>query len=90
MTDRLFPRTDLSAAVDVYAAWIDACDDVAKQAAAEEAADKRFSSYATGPDRVASTAADPDADADEMEEELDVPATQRPKARVLVGDEDDE
>ena len=86
MTDRLSARTDLSAAVDVYAAWIDACDDVAKQAAAEEAADRRFSSYATGPERVATA----DADADEVDEEMEVSATQRPKARVLVGEEDDE
>lgn len=27
---------DLSAAVDVYSDWIDACDDVAKKAAAED------------------------------------------------------
>ena len=36
----------LSAAVDVYSDWIDACEDVAKDAADEEAEDARFSSYA--------------------------------------------
>lgn len=34
----------LSAAVDVYSDWIDACENVAQQAAAD---DKKFSSYAT-------------------------------------------
>jgi transcription elongation factor Elf1 len=37
----------LSAAVDVYADWIDACENVAQEAVAQEAEDKRFSSYAT-------------------------------------------
>lgn len=37
----------LSAAVDVYSDWIDACENVAQEAAAEEAADKNFSDYAT-------------------------------------------
>lgn len=37
----------LSAAVDVYSDWIDACEEVAKEAADAEAEDKRFSSYAT-------------------------------------------
>lgn len=37
----------LSAAVDVYSDWIDACENVAQEAAAEEAADKHFSDYAT-------------------------------------------
>ncbi|KAJ9611960.1 hypothetical protein H2200_003555 [Cladophialophora chaetospira] len=38
----------LSAAVDVYSDWVDACEDVAKAAAEEEAKDKEFSDYATG------------------------------------------
>ncbi|ETI23103.1 hypothetical protein G647_04899 [Cladophialophora carrionii CBS 160.54] len=38
----------LSAAVDVYSDWVDACEEVAKQAAEEEAEDAKFSSYATG------------------------------------------
>jgi len=37
----------LSAAVDVYSDWIDACENVAQEAAAEEAEDKRFSAYGT-------------------------------------------
>lgn len=37
----------LSAAVDVYSDWIDACENVAQEAAAEEAADRNFSDYAT-------------------------------------------
>ncbi|KIW75503.1 hypothetical protein Z517_10244 [Fonsecaea pedrosoi CBS 271.37] len=37
----------LSAAVDVYSDWIDACEDVAKDAASREAEDDaKFSSYA--------------------------------------------
>ena len=38
----------LSAAVDVYSDWIDACEDVAKNAADVEAEDAKFSDYATG------------------------------------------
>jgi transcription elongation factor Elf1 len=39
----------LSAAVDVYSDWIDACEDVAKDAAEEDAAEEaKFSSYASG------------------------------------------
>jgi transcription elongation factor Elf1 len=42
----------LSVAADVYSDWIDACEDVAQEAAAAEAAesakDREFSSYATG------------------------------------------
>ena len=37
--------TDLSAAVDVYSDWIDACDTVAKEAADPPAADDGFNSY---------------------------------------------
>ncbi|KIW10272.1 hypothetical protein PV08_11234 [Exophiala spinifera] len=37
----------LSAAVDVYSDWIDACENVAQEAAAQEAEDQKFSSYAT-------------------------------------------
>jgi transcription elongation factor Elf1 len=41
----------LSVAADVYADWIDACEDVAKEAAeaeaAESAKDREFSNYAT-------------------------------------------
>ena len=37
--------TDLSAAVDVYSDWIDACDSVAKEAAHAGAADDGFNSY---------------------------------------------
>jgi transcription elongation factor Elf1 len=38
----------LSAAVDVYSDWVDACEEVAKDAADEDAEDAKFSSYATG------------------------------------------
>jgi transcription elongation factor Elf1 len=37
----------LSAAVDVYSDWVDACEEVAKHAANEEAEDAKFSSYGT-------------------------------------------
>jgi transcription elongation factor Elf1 len=37
----------LSAAVDVYSDWIDACENVAQEAAAQEAEDRKFSDYAT-------------------------------------------
>ena len=33
--------------MDVYSDWIDACENVAQEAAAEEAEDKRFSAYGT-------------------------------------------
>ena len=38
---------DLSAAVDVYSDWIDACEAVAKEDADELAEDRRFSNYGT-------------------------------------------
>ena len=37
--------TDLSAGVDVYSDWIDACDSVAKEAADAADADDGFNSY---------------------------------------------
>lgn len=37
----------LSAAVDVYSDWVDACENVAQEAAAQEEEDRNFSSYAT-------------------------------------------
>lgn len=37
--------TDLSAGVDVYSDWIDACDSVAKEAANAADADDGFNSY---------------------------------------------
>jgi len=37
----------LSAAVDVYSDWIDACDEVAREAAEAEADDRKFSTYGT-------------------------------------------
>jgi len=37
----------LSAAVDVYSDWVDACENVAQEAAAAEVEDKRFSNYGT-------------------------------------------
>ena len=37
--------TDLSAGVDVYSDWIDACDTVAKEAADTPAVDDGFNSY---------------------------------------------
>jgi transcription elongation factor Elf1 len=45
----------LSAAVDVYSDWIDACENVAQEAAAQDAEDQKFSSYATA--RTGGTAA---------------------------------
>ena len=43
------PVNHLSAAVDVYSDWVDACEAVAKDAAeAEKEEDNRFSNYATG------------------------------------------
>lgn len=41
----------LSAAVDVYSDWVDACENVAKDAADEDAEDAKFSSYATAGDQ---------------------------------------
>ena len=53
----------LSAAVDVYTDWIDACESVAQDAVQQEnEADKAFSSYATR--RPAATAGDDDEDED--------------------------
>ncbi|KAK7902974.1 hypothetical protein LTR67_002620 [Exophiala xenobiotica] len=51
----------LSAAVDVYSDWVDACENVAQEAAAQEAAaqeaeDQKFSSYATARPSAAATA----------------------------------
>ena len=38
----------LSAAVDVYSDWVDACEDVAQEAAAkDDVAERNFSSYAS-------------------------------------------
>ncbi|OAP56725.1 hypothetical protein AYL99_08837 [Fonsecaea erecta] len=66
----------LSAAVDVYSDWIDACEDVAKEAATHEAEeDAKFSSYATSGRAGAGAGAaggrgadDEDEDADDGEE----------------------
>ena len=59
----------LSHAVDVYSDWVDACEDVAQEAAAAEVAeraeDRRFSSYGTG---VAATRRDADDDDDDDDE----------------------
>jgi transcription elongation factor Elf1 len=48
----------LSHAVDVYSDWVDACENVAQEAAATDAEDRRFSTYGT------STAAAGGEDAD--------------------------
>jgi transcription elongation factor Elf1 len=63
------PTHYLSAPVDVYSDWVDACENVAQEAAAQEAAekeerdkDRRFSSYAADAGK---TGADDDDDADE-------------------------
>ncbi|EXJ86456.1 hypothetical protein A1O3_03407 [Capronia epimyces CBS 606.96] len=56
----------LSAHVDVYSDWIDACENVAQEAAAQDAEDQKFSSYATakpGP-AVAIAGDEEDEDAD--------------------------
>ncbi|KAK4945113.1 hypothetical protein LTR10_015539 [Elasticomyces elasticus] len=45
----------LSAAVDVYSDWVDACENVAQEAAAQDAEDAKFSSYASA--RATGTAA---------------------------------
>ena len=49
MFDSALPLTksaiDLSAGVDVYSDWIDACDSVAKEAADAPSADDGFNSY---------------------------------------------
>jgi len=50
----------LSAAVDVYSDWVDACENVAQEAAAAEVEDRKFSSYATTGTPVAPPAADGD------------------------------
>ncbi len=62
----------LSAAVDVYSDWIDACESVAQDAVAQEkeatAEDKEFSSYATErprPTGVAAAADEEDGGYDE-------------------------
>lgn len=58
----------LSAAVDVYSDWIDACEEVAQEAAADQEApneeDKAFSSYATDRPRPAATADDREVEED--------------------------
>ena len=67
----------LSAAVDVYGDWVDACEEVAQDAAAAEAEDKaaerRSSAYGSGPapSRRRAIADDDDDDDDEMEGEKD-------------------
>lgn len=33
--------------MDVYSDWIDACENVAQEAAAQDAEDRKFSTYAT-------------------------------------------
>ena len=56
----------LSAPVDVYSDWIDACESVAQEAIAEEATaeDRNFSTYASErPRAAATTGADDDDDA---------------------------
>lgn len=52
----------LSAPVDVYSDWLDACESVAQDAVAQEATeeDKNFSSYATERPRATVTAGDDD------------------------------
>ena len=40
-------QTDLSAAVDVYSDWIDACEAVAREGAEADEEDRRFSTYGT-------------------------------------------
>ena len=42
---------DLSAAVDVYSDWIDACDAVAKEAAGKDDATQSYADYPSGGDR---------------------------------------
>lgn len=59
----------LSAAVDVYADWIDACENVAQEAVAQEAEDKKFSSYATS--RGTAAAAATQGDDEEGEADYD-------------------
>jgi len=58
----------LSAAVDVYSDWIDACESVAQDAVAQEkeatAEDKEFSSYATERPRAAAVAGGDNEDDD--------------------------
>ncbi|KAL6245121.1 hypothetical protein RBB50_007896 [Rhinocladiella similis] len=54
----------LSAAVDVYSDWIDACENVAQEAAAQEAEDQKFSSYATARTGAAAGRIDEEEDGD--------------------------
>ena len=41
-------QTDLSAGVDVYSDWVDACDSVAKEAAGRDDAPHSYADLATG------------------------------------------
>lgn len=59
----------LSAHVDVYSDWIDACENVAQEAAAQEAEDQKFSSYATA--RSGAAAAGGGEEEEEEEEDAD-------------------
>lgn len=59
----------LSAAVDVYSDWIDACENVAQEAAVQDAEDQKFSSYATAGTRTGATTAA--AGGDEKDEDGD-------------------
>lgn len=52
--------TVLSAAVDVYSDWIDACDEVAREAAEQDADDRKFSSYGARPEGGARAGAEAD------------------------------
>ncbi|EXJ80369.1 hypothetical protein A1O1_08513 [Capronia coronata CBS 617.96] len=58
----------LSAHVDVYSDWIDACENVAQEAAAQEAEDQKFSSYATARSGAAAAGGD---DEEEVDAEYD-------------------
>jgi transcription elongation factor Elf1 len=57
----------LSHAVDVYSDWVDACEDVAQEAAAAETQDRRGSSHG----RPAPTRRIDDDDDDDEDEELE-------------------
>lgn len=59
--------TDLSAAVDVYADWIDACDAVAK----EQGPTERSSHRMGGPPKAAAAGGDDDLDGFVENDELD-------------------
>ncbi|KIX91983.1 uncharacterized protein Z520_12310 [Fonsecaea multimorphosa CBS 102226] len=63
----------LSAAVDVYSDWIDACENVAQDAASKEAEDDaKFSSYATSGSRAGGGIGAPGGGgADEEDEDAD-------------------